>query len=104
MTSASEAVTIDLRDNLTTATVSADGAPLATFGKHFYSGDDGMFPARLNAWETQAIETEIARDTTVAWLRNPSRATPAALRIAYQTDAGVWTSLQPCGYRVFVRL
>ena len=31
----------------------------------------------------------------MAWYRNPSRASPAALRIAYQTDAGNWASLQP---------
>jgi len=37
----------------------------------------------------------VARPGFVAWYRNPSRATAAALRIAYQTDAGGWTSLQP---------
>ena len=30
----------------------------------------------------------------MAWYRNPSRATPNALRIAYQDDAGAWASLQ----------
>ena len=30
----------------------------------------------------------------MAWYRNPSRATPNALRIAYQTEAGKWSSLQ----------
>lgn len=94
MTSAPEAATIDLRDNLTTAT-SAAGGPLPTFAKHIYSDTSGLFPAQLNSWETKVIETEITRDTTVAWYRNPSRATPAALRIAYQRDDGRWTSVQP---------
>ena len=94
MTTAPEAVTIDLRSNLTTATAGANG-PLPTFAKHLYADVDGQFPASLNAWETQVIEAEIARDTTTAWYRNPSRATPAALRIAYEQDDGRWTSLQP---------
>ena len=41
------------------------------------------------------IEREVERPTFIAWYRNPSRSSPAALRIAYQTDAGDWTSLQP---------
>ncbi len=41
------------------------------------------------------IEREVERPTFIAWYRNPSRASPAALRIAYRTDAGDWTSLQP---------
>jgi len=94
MTTAPEAATVDLRDNLTTATSAADG-PLPTLAKHLYADSSGMFPARLNSWETTVIETEIARDTTVAWYRNPSRATPAALRIAYQREDERWTSLQP---------
>ena len=42
-----------------------------------------------------SFDTEIGRPSFVAWYRNPSRATPAALRIAYETDAGSWTSVQP---------
>ena len=41
------------------------------------------------------VEAEIARPSFFAWYRNPSRATPAALRIAYEKDVGEWTSLQP---------
>ena len=52
MTSTPEAATIDLRDNLTTATSSAAG-PLPTFSKHLYSDTDGLFPAQLNSWETK---------------------------------------------------
>ena len=41
------------------------------------------------------IEHEIHEPTFVAWYRNPSRASPAALRIAYETDSDDWTSVQP---------
>lgn len=95
MTIEAEAITLDLRDNLTTATASTSGDLLPTFKKHLFADSDGLFAARLNDWETKVIETEIERDSTVAWYRNPSRATPAALRIAYQKDDGRWTSLQP---------
>ncbi len=30
----------------------------------------------------------------MAWYRNPPRATPNSLRIAYENDAGAWASLQ----------
>lgn len=90
-----EPVTIALRDNLSVATLDGDGLPLPRFGGHLYQGDDGMFPAELNGWEREIIATEIERPSFVAWYRNPSRPTPAALRIAYQDDAGTWTSLQP---------
>ena len=40
------------------------------------------------------LATELARPTFVAWYRNPSRPTPASLRIAYQDDNDKWGSLQ----------
>lgn len=93
---APEAVTVDLRDNLSVATVDADGNPLPTFSGHLYADEHGLFPvSSASSWETDVIATEINRPSFVTWYRNPSRATPAALRIAYQTDADVWTSVQP---------
>ena len=38
---------------------------------------------------------EMERPSFVGWYRNPGSATPASLRIAYQNDAGEWSSLQP---------
>jgi hypothetical protein len=91
-----EAVTVALRDNLSVATVDSDGNPLPTFPGHIYADENGEFPVAWNSsWETDVIRTEIGRPSFVAWYRNPSRATPAALRIAYQSDAGSWTSVQP---------
>lgn len=91
-----EAVTVDLRDNLSVATVDGDGNPLPAYGGHIYADENGLFPvSSSSSWETEVIRTEIDRPSFAAWYRNPSRATPAALRIAYQTDAGAWTSVQP---------
>ena len=83
------------RDNAVAATKSSNGDDLPTFAGHLYAGTDGLFPFSPNDWERTVIETETARPTFVAWWRNPSRATPASLRVAYQTDSGNWTSVQP---------
>jgi hypothetical protein len=49
---------------------------------------------KFNPWETEIVRTETLRPSFVAWYRNPSRATPNSLRIAYENDAGGWASLQ----------
>jgi type III restriction enzyme len=89
-----EAVTVDLRDNLTAATRKANGDPLPTYVGHLYADSDGTFPADLNSWERTVIETEIGRPTFVGWYRNPARPSPASLRIAYQSDDETWGTLQ----------
>ena len=85
---------MDLRANEKAATKNGDGEALQTFEGHIYSDADGKFPAQLNEWETEVVTTEIARRSFVAWYRNPQRPTPNALRIAYQDEAGKWSSLQ----------
>lgn len=67
---------------------------LPAFASHLYSDAKGRFPAKLNDWETRVIETELQRPSFVAWYRNPQRAAPSALRIAYQNDGDKWGSLQ----------
>ena len=94
-TSSPERVTIDLRENYSAATKNSKGEDLPTYPGHLYSDDSGLFPADLNTWEQRVIEREVNEPTFVAWYRNPSRASPATLRIAYQIDDGSWTSLQP---------
>jgi hypothetical protein len=54
-----------------------------------------LYPVSLNDWERRVVEAELERPGFVAWYRNPGSATPASLRIAYETDAGDWASLQP---------
>jgi hypothetical protein len=90
-----EPVELILRKNLKAATRDGKGELLPTFTGHLYADDKGAFPASLNELERKVIEADIARKSFVAWYRNPSRATAAALRIAYQRDSGDWTSLQP---------
>ena len=88
---------IELTVNLKAATKDSnkeDARDLPTFTGHLYSDGTGKFPAKLNAWETTVIETELKRPSFVAWYRNPSRAAPSALRIAYTDDADKWGSLQ----------
>ena len=94
-TTTPEAVTIALRDNLSVATVDGDGDPLPTFEGHIYCDGQRLFSAAFNSWETDVIRAEVSHDSFVGWYRNPSRATPAALRIAYQNNAEVRTSVQP---------
>lgn len=90
-----EAVTVALRDNVSVATVDGDGGPLPRFDGHIFCDVDGTFPARFNQWESDIITAEAGRTSFVGWYRNPSRPSPAALRIAYRDDSGDWTSLQP---------
>ena len=88
---------IELTVNLKAATKDSnkeDAKDLPTFTGHLYSEGTGKFPAKLNDWETTVIETELKRPSFVAWYRNPSRAAPSALRIAYTDDADKWGSLQ----------
>lgn len=93
-TTAPEAVTIELRANEKAATKDGTGDDLPTFTGHLYAGPDGRYPAQLNDWETRVITAETERPSFLAWYRNPARATPNALRIAYEDDAGAWCSLQ----------
>jgi type III restriction enzyme len=93
-TSQPEAVTVELRDNEKAATKDRTGADLPLVTGHIFAGVEGDYPVDLNDWETTVVHTETKRDSFVAWYRNPSRALPNALRIAYQDDAGKWGSLQ----------
>lgn len=93
-TAAPEAITVELRGNEKAATKNGDGEDLPTFAGHIYSDANGQFSAQLNDWEASVVTTEIGRPSFVAWYRNPQRATPNSLRIAYQNEAGNWSSLQ----------
>lgn len=92
-----EETSLELRSNLKAATRDSnreDAKDLPVFAGHLYSDGKGRFPAKLNDWETAVVETELRRPSFVAWYRNPSRAAPSALRIAYKDDGGKWGSLQ----------
>lgn len=93
-TSRPEPVTVELLSNVKVATEDGTGNKLPTFERHLFAGPDRRFPAALNDWERTVLETELRRESTVAWYRNPSRPIPSAVRIAYQDDTGTWSSLQ----------
>jgi type III restriction enzyme len=92
-----EKTSIELTANLKAATKDSnkeDAQDLPTYSGHLFSDGKEKFPAKLNDWETEVVETELQRPSFVAWYRNPSRATLSSLRIGYQDDAGKWGSLQ----------
>lgn len=92
-----EPTSIELPTTLRSATResnSEDALPLPTFTGHVFADKAGVFPAKLNSWETTVLEAELGRREFVAWYRNPSRATVAAHRIGYETSDGDWASLQ----------
>ena len=93
-TSEQEALTIDLRTNEKAATKDGAGEDVPVYPGHIFADDNGDFPARLNDWEARIIATETGRPSFVAWYRNPQRATPNSLRIAYQDESQRWKSLQ----------
>lgn len=57
--------------------------PLPSYEHHLLSGEDGKFPAELNAWEREVLDAEMKRDGFVAWYRNPSRSSQDSLGVAY---------------------
>jgi hypothetical protein len=46
-----------------------------------------MFPEDFNSWEGEVVRAELARRGTVAWYRNPSRASQDSLGLIYE-DGG----------------
>lgn len=51
----------------------ADGSGCSRFDKHLYVDEQGEYWAKLNTWETAVIQTEIAKEKVVGWLRNYDR-------------------------------
>jgi len=59
-----------------------------TWINHLHVDERGLFPAKLNRWETMVIEEELNREGLVAWLRNPDRKL-WSLRIPYKLGGEV---------------
>jgi len=57
---------------------------LPDYDRHLMVTDGGGFPADLNDWESEVLAAELARPSTLAWYRNPSRATQESLAVAYR--------------------
>jgi hypothetical protein len=67
---------------------------LPTYEHHLLCDEAGKFPADMNRWEIEVLETEIHNRGFVAWYRNPSRSSQDSLGIAY-TDNGQVKILRP---------
>ena len=70
----------------------ADGqeVPLPRFEKHLLCGDDKLIPFDFDSsWEPEVLKTELGREGTVAWYRNPSRASQDSLGITYEDGSEI---------------
>lgn len=68
---------------------------LETREQHLLSDDHGHYPiGKLGGWEIAVLDTELARESTVAWYRNPSSATKDAVQVPWH-DGDRWRSMQP---------
>ena len=58
--------------------------------------DSGEFPlSSLNDWEYDVVQAELARSSSRAWYRNPSRASVDSLGVTYRDPVGNWRSMHP---------
>ena len=82
----------------------ADGTDelLPRFERHLLCDDDGMFPADLNTWEGKVVSDELKREETIAWYRNPARASQDSLGVTYE-DGGEVKIVRP-DFIFFARL
>jgi hypothetical protein len=64
----------------------ADGKEetLPKYEKHMLSDAEGWFPEDFNTWETDVLNAELKRSDSVAWYRNPSRASQDSLGVTYE--------------------
>lgn len=64
----------------------ADGREIALprFERHLLCDNDGFFPENFNSWEEKVVQAELQRPETVAWYRNPARASQDSLGVTYE--------------------
>jgi type III restriction enzyme len=68
--------------------------PLPTRQKHLLVDDDGNFPVeKLGDWEATVLDTELGREDTLAWYRNPSTVSKHAIQVPWY-DGQRWRSMQ----------
>ena len=75
---------------------------LPRFERHLLCDEDGLFPDRLNTWESKVLLTELHRQDNIAWYRNPPRTSQDSLGIVYE-DGGEQRILRP-DFIFFARL
>ena len=67
----------------------ADGTEfdLPRYKKHLLCDDDGLFPEHFASdWEGKVLLSELSRDDSVGWYRNPGRASQESLGVIYEVS------------------
>jgi type III restriction enzyme len=59
-------------------------ARLPHFQRHLLCDEDGLFPENFNLWESKVLLAELQRPGSVAWYRNPARASQDSLGVTYE--------------------
>ena len=74
----------------------ADGkeVKLPRFEKHLLCDEDGLFPENFNSWEDKVVLAELQRPGSIAWYRNPARASQDSLGVTYE-DGGAIKIVRP---------
>ena len=67
---------------------------LPRFEWHMLCDEDGRFPENFNSWEDKVLLAELQREGTIAWYRNPARASQDSLGIIYE-DGGESRIVRP---------
>jgi hypothetical protein len=57
---------------------------LPGFEKHLLCDSHGLFPGDFNSWEGEVVLAELQREGTIAWYRNPDRASQDSLGVTYE--------------------
>jgi type III restriction enzyme len=60
---------------------------LPRFERHMMCDEAGLFPESLNSWESRVVLAELKKDQSIAWYRNPDRATQDSLGVTYEHDS-----------------
>lgn len=69
--------------------------PLPTRERHVLSDAQGHYPVgKLRRWEVTVLDTELGRESTIAWYRNPSSPTRDSVQVPWH-DGERWRSMQP---------
>lgn len=67
---------------------------LPHYKKHMLCNANGLFPESFNSWEIDVLTIELSRCNTIAWYRNPARASQDSLGVTYE-DAGEVKMIRP---------
>src|SRR4029079_2997426 len=57
---------------------------LHRFEKNLLCDEDGLFPEMFNSWEDRVLFAELQRPGSIAWYRNPARASQDSLGVIYE--------------------